>query len=107
MQLQQLPQRHALDRAEAFAVPVVEEILGIFRTEALNHTLRIERLALYVKQSQPLSPNPTPLRALLCTVIAPLHPAAPSRPRFANAISPPVQPRPMPLALQRVHARFL
>jgi hypothetical protein len=38
MQLQQLPQRHALERSEAFAVLVVKKFFGVLRAEALNHT---------------------------------------------------------------------
>jgi hypothetical protein len=39
MQLEQLPQGHALEGTEALAVLVAKEFLGIFRSEALNHTL--------------------------------------------------------------------
>jgi len=41
MQLEQLPQGHALEGTEALAVLVAKEFLGIFRSEALNHTLSI------------------------------------------------------------------
>src|SRR5580698_114523 len=50
MQLEQLPQGHPLEGSEAPAVLVAKELLGVPRSEALNHTSSIQRHALYVKQ---------------------------------------------------------
>ena len=49
MQLQQFPQRDALERAEAPGMLISEKLLGFFRREALNHTRSILRITLYVK----------------------------------------------------------
>jgi hypothetical protein len=48
MQLQQFPQRHTLERSEAPGMLIVEELLGVPRRKALNHTQTILRMALYV-----------------------------------------------------------
>jgi hypothetical protein len=55
----------------------------------------------------PLGPNPTPLRPSLRPVIAPRDPATPRRTPFPVLLSSTVQPRPVPLAFQGVHARLL
>ena len=49
MQLQQFPQRDALEGAEAPGMLISEKLLGFFRREALNHTRSILRITLYVK----------------------------------------------------------
>jgi hypothetical protein len=48
MQLQQFPQRDALEGAEAPGMLISENLLGFFRREALNHTRSILRITLYV-----------------------------------------------------------
>ena len=48
MQLQQFPQREALEAAEAPGMLISEKLLGFFRREALNHTRSILRVTLYV-----------------------------------------------------------
>ena len=50
MQLQQLSQRHALERSKALGMPVVKKLLGLFGREALNHPLSVLRCTLYVKR---------------------------------------------------------
>jgi len=52
VKLQQLPQRNAFDRPKAFAVPIVKKLLGFRRAEALNHSSRVVRSALYVKRME-------------------------------------------------------
>src|SRR6202043_3777057 len=47
-QLQQFPQRDALEGAEAPGMLISEKLLGFFRREALNHTRSILRVTLYV-----------------------------------------------------------
>jgi hypothetical protein len=51
MQLQKLPQRHALEGTEAPGVLIVEELLRFLRRKALNHTQTILRMALYVNDA--------------------------------------------------------
>jgi hypothetical protein len=48
--LEQFPQSDPLDGAEPPAVVIVKEVLSFLRAKALNHTRRILRHALYVKQ---------------------------------------------------------
>jgi len=48
MQLQQFPQRDALECAEAPGMLISEKLFGFFRREALNHTRSILRVTLYV-----------------------------------------------------------
>ena len=50
MNLQQLPQCHTLERPIPPAVMVLEELCGILRAEALDHTSIIQRGALYVQE---------------------------------------------------------
>jgi hypothetical protein len=50
MELEQLPQGNALDRAEALATMVMEKFLRLFRAKALNHLSSILRMTLYVKR---------------------------------------------------------
>jgi hypothetical protein len=50
VKLEQFPQGDPLDRTEPPAVVIVKEILSFLRAKALNHTHRILRRALYVKQ---------------------------------------------------------
>lgn len=49
VELEQLPQRDALDGAKTLAVMILKEFLGVPRAKAPNHTPRILRYALYVK----------------------------------------------------------
>lgn len=49
VELEQLPQGDALDGAKTLAVMILKEFLGVARAEALNHTPRMLRSALYVK----------------------------------------------------------
>jgi len=74
--LKQFPQGYPLEGAEALAVMVVKELLGILRAKALYHTSRIQRRTLHVKRLLsfanygfstdfhtrifPLTPSPTP-----------------------------------------------
>lgn len=51
MQLQKLPQRHALKRTEAPGMLIVEELLRFLRRKALNHTQTILRITLYVNNT--------------------------------------------------------
>ena len=51
MELQQLPQRHALESPEAPGMLIVKKLPGFLRREALDHSLRVLRVALYVKRS--------------------------------------------------------
>ena len=51
MELQQFPQRHALEGPEATGMLIVKKLLGFLRREALDHSLRVLRSALYVKRS--------------------------------------------------------
>jgi hypothetical protein len=50
VKLKQFPQGDPLDGTEPPAVVIVKEILSFLRAKALNHTHRILRRALYVKQ---------------------------------------------------------
>ena len=47
--LEQFPQRHALDAMKSLAVMIAKKLLGLSRGEALNHTSRVLRVTLYVK----------------------------------------------------------
>jgi len=48
VQLQQFAQRHALEGTEAPGMLVLKQFLGFLRRKTQNHTLRIQRVALYV-----------------------------------------------------------
>jgi hypothetical protein len=50
VKLEQFPQGDPLDGAEPPTVVIVKEVLSFLRAKALNHTHRILRHALYVKQ---------------------------------------------------------
>ena len=55
VKLEQFPQCNTLNGREPPAVVIVKELLSFLRTKALNHTHRILRHALYVKQQMPMS----------------------------------------------------
>jgi hypothetical protein len=57
MQLEQLPQRHALEGTEVFVVLVVKELLSILRAEALNHMKSIQRKTLKLLYLAPFTQN--------------------------------------------------
>jgi hypothetical protein len=50
VKLEQFPQGNPLDGTEPPAVVIMKELLSFLRAKALNHTHRILRHALYVKQ---------------------------------------------------------
>ncbi len=60
MQLQQLPQRHTLKRAEAPGMLIVEKLLRFPRPKALDHTQTILRITLYVNSTIADSPGQVP-----------------------------------------------
>ena len=57
VKLQQFPQGDPLAGTEPPAVVIVKQLLSFLRAKALNHTHRILRKALYVKQQMSMSVN--------------------------------------------------
>ncbi len=55
--LEQFPQGDPLDGTEPPAVVIIKELLSFLRAKALNHTHRILRPALYVKQQMAVNPK--------------------------------------------------